>query len=45
MLTRGAITDSLYTMLKGSNEPEISADEARDSVLAEFERLGGGERE
>lgn len=41
MISRGAIPESLYSMLKGTNTPEIDADAARDNVLAEFRRLGG----
>lgn len=41
MISGGAISESLYSMLKETNTPEIDADAARDNVLAEFRRIGG----
>lgn len=40
-LTRGAMNTRLFDILTGDRTPEISADEARESVLSEFKRLGG----
>lgn len=40
-LTRGAIKESLFDILNGTNKPEKDAEETQCAILAEFERLGG----
>ena len=43
-LTRGAMQQSLYDILTGNANVEMSADEAENAVISEFKRLGGVEK-